>query len=92
MTDRTTKPEFSPDMLRLFLRARCLHAVSSGVICDIKAARAALRKRAGVTAAAFDVAWAGRLHKAQTRLKLWGALGLVPADHGIVLSDDGGQS
>lgn len=84
-------PEFSPEMLRLFLRARCLHAVSSGISRDIKAARAGLRKATGVTSAAFDVAWSGRLTRAATRLKLWGALGVVPADHGVVLTDDGGQ-
>lgn len=78
-------------MLRLFLRARCLHAVNSGISRDIKAARAGLRKAAGVTSAAFDVAWSGRLNTAATRLKLWGALGVIPADHGVMLTDDGGQ-
>lgn len=85
------KPEFSPEMLRLFVRARCLHRVATGMCRDIRAARAGLRKAAGITSAAFDVAWSGRLNKAETRLKLWGALGVVPADHGVILTDDGGQ-
>tara|TARA_R100000655_G_scaffold82265_1_gene121772 strand:+ start:526 stop:804 length:279 start_codon:yes stop_codon:yes gene_type:complete len=86
-----TKPEFSPEMLRLFVRARCLHAVSAGISRDIKAAKAGLRKAAGVTSAAFDIAWSGRLNRAETRARLWGAMGCVPADHGITLTDDGGQ-
>lgn len=85
------RPDFSPAMLRLFVHARCLHGVSSGIFKDIKAARAGLRKAAGITLAAFDVAWSGRLNKADARLKLWGALGHVPADHGVILTDDGGQ-
>jgi len=84
-------PEYSPSMLRLFLRARCLHQVNAGICRDVKAARNVLRKRASVTSAAFDVAWSGRLNKAETRLRLWGALGHVPADHGVTLTDDGGQ-
>ncbi|WP_420406928.1 hypothetical protein [Hoeflea sp.] len=84
-------PEFSPAMLRLFLYARCRHGVASGIDLDIKAAKRRLRRAAGVTAAAFETAWGGRLHKAAPRLKLWGALGCVPADHGVKLTDDGGQ-
>jgi hypothetical protein len=84
-------PEFSPGMLRLFLYARSLHGVAIGIDLDVKAAKRRLRKAAGVTSAAFDVAWGGRLNKAAPRLKLWGALGCVPADHGVKLTDDGGQ-
>lgn len=84
-------PDFSPSMLRLFVQARCLHGVSSGIFKDIKAAQRGLRKAAGITSAAFDVAWSGRLNKAATRAKLWGALGTVPGDYGITLTDDGGQ-
>ncbi|KGF71170.1 hypothetical protein LL06_00830 [Hoeflea sp. BAL378] len=78
-------------MLRLFLQARCLHAVNTGLSRDIKAARAGLRKAAKVTAAAFDSAWNGRLHRAETRQRLWAALDVAPADHGVNLTDDGGQ-
>lgn len=84
-------PEFSPSMLKLFLRARCLHQVNSGIARDVKAAGRVIRNAAGVTSAAFDVAWAGRLNKAETRLKLWGALGVVPGDYRVILTDDGGQ-
>jgi len=86
------RAEYSPDMLRLFLRARCVHAVNSGICRDIKAARSSLRKLAGVTSAAFDVAWTGRLNKAAPRLKLWRACGVVLGDLGVILTDDGGQA
>lgn len=93
-------PEFSPAMLRLFLRARISDAVfraggatpSGGVRYDAtRKAKAAIRKAACVTNFEFNFAWAGRLTNAETRAKLWGALGCVPADHGVVLTDDGGQ-
>lgn len=90
--DARMSPDFSPSMLQFFLQARCLHQVNAGISRDIKAARVTLRKSARVTSAAFDVAWGGRLNKAETRCKLWGALGVVPADHGVTLTDDGGQS
>jgi hypothetical protein len=93
-------PNFSPLMLKLFLRARISDAVfraggaepSGRVRHDsTRKAKAAIRKAAGVTGFQFDAAWAGRLIGAEPRLKLWGALGLVPADHGVILTDDGGQ-
>lgn len=93
-------PEFSSSMLKLFLRARISDAVfraggsepSGGVRYDAtRKAKAAIRKAAGVTNFEFNFAWAGRLMRAETRVKLWGALGVVPADHGVILTDDGGQ-
>jgi hypothetical protein len=86
-----SRTEFSPEMLRLFLRARCLHGVTSGIDRDVRAAKVRLRKAAGVTSAVFDMAFSGRLRSAAPRLRLWGACGLVPADRGITLTDDGGQ-
>ncbi|APH71427.1 hypothetical protein [Aquibium oceanicum] len=81
----TGVPEYSPAMLRLFLRARAVHEGS--------AARFArrTRKAAKVTEAQFESAWTGRLTSPQPRSRLWGALGLVPADHGVMLTA-GGQS
>jgi len=85
------RPEFSPFMLKLFIRAHCLHVVNAGLSSDINAAKTALRKAAGVTAATLSKAWAGRLNSAAARVKLWGAMGLRPADYGLALTDDGGQ-
>ena len=57
----------------------------------LRAERARLRKAAGVTNAAFDMAWMGRLNNPGDRARLWAAIGLFPAERGIVLTDDGGQ-
>lgn len=91
-------PEFSPAMLRLFLRARIAHAVhvagaaTPGQRHDAaRKAKAAIRRAAKVTNFEFEFAWMGRLANAATRAKLWGALGVVPAEHGVTLTDDGGQ-
>ena len=94
------RPEFSPQMLRLFLMARISDAVfraggpkpAGGVRYDAtRKAKAVIRKSAGVTNFEFNFAWAGRLTEAAPRARLWGALGCVPADHGITLTADGGQ-
>lgn len=89
--DAIMTPDLSPAMLQFFIQARCRHAVASGMARDIKVAKSALRKAAGVTSAAFDTAWSGRLNKASPRLKLWGTLGVVPGNYGVVLTDDGGH-
>ncbi|MDF1606971.1 hypothetical protein PZ897_02140 [Hoeflea sp. YIM 152468] len=94
------RPEFSPAMLKVFLRARIADAVfraggaepAGGVRYDAtRKAKAGIRKAAGVTNFEFNFAWTGRLNTAEARAKLWGALGHVPADHGVTLTDDGGQ-
>lgn len=77
-------PDFSPQMLRVILQARAALRRELGETEDVVA-------RAGVTAGQFHQAWRGWLRKAEPRLKLWGALGVVPADHGVTLTDDGGQ-
>ena len=77
----TGRPDYSPAMLRFFLRARAAH--------HGKAITARLRKAARVTLAEFDMAWMGRLNSPEPRLRLWGALGIVPADHGILLTHGG---
>lgn len=110
------RPEFSPEMLRLFVRAREIHSLASRAASHPSDAGApagretvrdgrsplrpaagrvayldGLRKAAGVTRQHLNLAIDGRLNKAAPRLKLWGAMGCVPADHGITLTDDGGQ-
>ena len=89
-------PEFSPAMLRLFLRGRVNHAafgLTGGARFDaIRDAKRDIRKRADVTNFVLDFAWMGRLNTATDRAKLWGALGIVPGDHGVRLTDDGGQA
>lgn len=88
-------PEFSPRMLRLFLQARVLHAaegLAHGARADaLRAAKAAIRRRAKVTHFEFNFAWRGLLGDAATRARLWAALGIVPAEHGVTLVDGGGQ-
>ncbi len=79
----TDVPEFSPAMLRLFLRARAVHEGSAEQFAR------RTRKAAKVTEAQFEMAWMGRLNSPQPRSRLWGALGLVPADHGVMLTPDG---
>jgi len=82
------KPDFSPEMLRFFLHARYRHSGS-----EAPAAKALnwLRKAAGVDVYDMRAAIAGHLTRAKPRVRLWGALGHVVADHGITLTDDGGQ-
>ncbi len=92
-----TRPDFSPAMLMLFLRARALHAMAphrgatrrEGVLASF---RNKTRRSAGLTFAEFDMAWMGRLNGAVPRARLWAVLGHFPADHGLVLTDDGGAS
>jgi hypothetical protein len=56
-----------------------------------KAERERIRKRAGVTAVVFDMAWMGYTLTAPNRVKLWKALGADPATYGIRLVDLGKQ-
>lgn len=90
------RPDFSPSMLRLFLRAQALHAASSargpaGRAAAAKRFRAETRRLARVTVAEFDFAWMGRLLRPEPRARLWAVLGHRPADFGVVLTH-GGQS
>lgn len=92
----SARPDFSPAMLRLFLRARAVNAAfglrGPDAATAARLSRAWLRKSAGVTAKVFALAWTGRLNSADARAKLWGALGIVPGDHRVRLTDDGGQA
>lgn len=92
----SARPDYSPAMLRLFLRARAVHAVATARgpghrAAAAKRCRDETRRRAGVTVAEFDFAWMGRLLRPEPRARLWAVLGHHPADHGIVLVH-GGQT
>lgn len=84
-------PDFSPAMLRLFLRARAVHALG-GVrgparrAAALKRCKAGLRSRAKITHAEFEFAWMGRLLSPVPRARLWAVLGHHPSDFGIVLT------
>ena len=91
-------PDFSPAMLKGFLRARVkmtayLAAYPAPPLSGVdlakaeSAARAAIRKQAGITALVFGAAWDGRAIDLPARQKLWLALGVNPAAHGIRLVD-----
>lgn len=87
----TGRPDYSAPMLRLFLRARTLHAASSATDAAQRAAaakrfRAETRRLARVTVAEFDFAWMGRLLSPAPRARLWAVLGHHPSDYGIVLT------
>lgn len=93
-------PDFSPKMLRGFLNARIEMAgyraafpgerkgQRHGALTfeEARAAeRAALVKRARVTAEQFDLALTGRIVSLDARQRLWKALNADPASHGIRL-------
>lgn len=88
-------PDFSPAMLKTFLRLRVGHMANlsfpSTRISAERIAKAELRKAGGVTREEFDDAWQGRLKAGLPRTKIWQALWVDPADHGQRLTDDGGQ-
>lgn len=91
----TPTPDFSPAMLRLFLRARADLGMPEGATrrqraAALRAFKMGIRKQAGVTSGQFDLAWMGRLQTPETRVRLWAVLGHFPGDFGIVL-DYGGQ-
>lgn len=86
-------PDFSPLMLRLFLRARVCHMANTAFPAargsQERGARTQLRKAAGVTQFEFDMAWTGRLERPVARLKLWISLGIDPAIFSIRLNEGG---
>lgn len=90
------RPDYSPAMLRLFLRARALHAAAqmrepAWHASAAKRFRDETRQRAKVTVAEFDFAWMGRLLRPEPRVRLWAVLGHHPSDFGVVLTH-GGQT
>jgi hypothetical protein len=82
-----TRPDFSPAMLASFIHARLFLLTER---CDEKWAVLDMEKAADVTPQEFKLARDGRLKLAAPRLRLWGSFGHVPAEYGIVLTDDGG--
>nr|WP_210282388.1 hypothetical protein [Mesorhizobium sp. RMAD-H1] len=81
-------------MLRLFLRARAEFRIVAVGTPDrrapiVRAVKAEIRKRARVTHGALDLAWMGRLNNPDDRVRIWGALGIVPADYGVTLTHGG---
>lgn len=87
-------PDFSPRMLRLFLEARIVRAMMLDGLARAKARTAIFRglgKAAGLPARTVEIAHGGHANSATTRVRLWAALGIFPADAGVRLTDDGGQ-
>lgn len=87
-------PDYSPEMLSSFLRIRVAYANLTAFKPGrdtVKAERALLARAAGVSRADFWVAWQGNALDSALRTRLWAALGVYPADFGVVLDDDGGQ-
>ncbi|MBX5015929.1 hypothetical protein [Rhizobium lentis] len=95
-------PDFSPAMLKRFLRARVgieaygrIFAAPAGFapkLEDIEAEeKRRLRKSAGITEEQFDLAWSGRGISLEPRQRLWKALGVDPAACGVRLLDQGKQ-
>lgn len=91
------RPDFSPPMLALFLRARVAHAhhcrpARCGMQATRKRELAALRRLSGLTGTEIEFAWMGRLCRAAPRAALWAVFGHFPRDHGMTLTDGGGQA
>lgn len=99
-------PDFSPEMLKGFLRARVemagYNAIFPGPLTSVKKVRRSfddarsaekdrIRKKAGVTAVQFDLAWMGRTLSAEPRERLWRALGVDLDSYGVKLIDYGKQ-
>ncbi|MEO3386034.1 hypothetical protein [Mesorhizobium sp. CAU 1741] len=89
-----TRPDFSPAMMMLFLRGRAVNALfdvrgTAKRDAALRRFNRDLRKQAGITGVQLDMAWMGRLQKAEPRARLWAVLGHHPSDHGLVLTDDG---
>lgn len=90
-------PEFSQSMLRLFLHARCRHEhFERPARCGFQTTKNrvldAVRRKAQVTHHDMSMAWMGRLMTAETRARIWRALGLDPADYGVTLTHGGQEN
>jgi hypothetical protein len=97
-------PDFSPEMLKGFLRARVemagFAAIFPGPLSSVRKVRHSfddarraekerIRKKAGVTTVQFDLAWMGRTLSVGPREKLWRALGVDVGAYGVRLVDYG---
>lgn len=97
------EPDFSPEMLKGFLRARVKVRFYEKAYPNHPLARKAdqakleraikglLRKETGISATEFENAWQGRRVSADTRVRLWHALGVSPSRHGVELIGWNGQ-
>ncbi|WP_274426770.1 hypothetical protein [Chelativorans sp. YIM 93263] len=88
------KPDFSPAMLSVLLRARAeFRVIDSGEPWrrteTVKAFKAETRRRADVTHMEFHMAWMGWLNCPVTRGRLWAVLGHCPTDYGVTLTHGG---
>lgn len=88
------RPDFSPRMLALFLRARAEARIADSGrpwrrAETLRAFRAEMRSLAGLTGAQMQMAWMGLLADPAARARLWAVLGHFPADHGIRLTHGG---
>ena len=88
-------PDFSPSMLKVFLRIRVAHEATvsfpSPRMSAEKAAMTALRKQSSLSRDEFALAWDGKLKAGAVRTKIWAALWVDPAALGLRLVDGGGQ-
>lgn len=95
-------PDFSPAMLKRFLRARVgieayarIFAAPVGFAPKLEDVeqeeKDQLRKAAGLTEEQIDLAWSGRGLSLSPRERLWKALGVDPAGCGVRLLDHGKQ-
>ena len=89
------RPDFSPAVLQAFIKIRtaCIKCEHSDPACRKCQRRhtAELRKRSGLSTGDMKLAATGKLKDAGRRVRLWGAMDIVPAEYGIQLLDDGGQ-
>lgn len=80
------RPDHSPAMLQLFLRARAAHVGHMAGPRAAEAEKRRIRRKAGVTVTEFEMAWMGRVAPvgAGSRAceKLWRALGHEPMEAG----------
>ncbi|QXZ79639.1 hypothetical protein [Rhizobium sp. L51/94] len=88
-------PDFSPAMLKSFLRIRVGHAANVSFPSPRgsaeRAAKTQLRLASGVSSEDFDKAWKGLLTEPEACTRIWSALGIAPATVGIRLIANGRQ-
>lgn len=86
------RPEFSRQMLRGFLFARSLTIDGFEGKAMVRRMQRDIEKVTGLPASTVEAAFDGRLTDGGARAAIWAVLGHFPSDHGIILTDDGGQA
>lgn len=88
-----SRPEFSPAMLRGFLFARAItrDGFEGRPVHARSDLAGELMAQTGLAWSDIRAAFSGQLHDAGKRARLWAVLGHFPSDHGIILTDEGGQ-